>query len=169
MTTSAWLVGHLKAAADLNLFYAEIDDANLAEYPKVAGLDGLPPVGNSGGVPVTLLGSGATRHYGSGGLREVNIDTTSQATCEAAEPTAISRNLINFNNVICTGGPVRAPPSCIVSSLCCASSTVAYCFAAALYVLFFYLYCGLPLCSCFSAWCCSDGGFVQEGKASRCE
>merc|ERR1712086_69473 len=84
---------------------AEIDDANLAEYPKVAGLDGLPPVGNSGGVPVTLLGSGATRHYGSGGLREVNIDTTSQATCEAAEPTAISRNLINFNNVICTGGP----------------------------------------------------------------
>eukprot|EP00658_Telonema_sp_P-2_P024695 TRINITY_DN19930_c0_g1_i1.p1 TRINITY_DN19930_c0_g1~~TRINITY_DN19930_c0_g1_i1.p1 ORF type:complete len:389 (+),score=74.64 TRINITY_DN19930_c0_g1_i1:111-1277(+) len=84
------------------------DDAIVSHYAKVAGLHGT--VSLPTGSPVTLVGSGSTGH-GMGKMMKVNVDTVSQAACEAHEPYAIQQKLINFSNVICTGG-VAGKDSC---------------------------------------------------------
>merc|ERR1711959_242550 len=73
----------------------------LSAYVKVAGLHGSLelPVGS----PVKLVGTGASEH-GSGVLREVQVPTVSKAECMRQDPWAVNHNMINYDDVICTGG-----------------------------------------------------------------
>lgn len=88
-----------------DLCLAELDEpVDLPGYAPVAGLHGrfeLPP-----GSPVVLLGMGSNDRGLHGTLMEVSVNVASQSSCEAAEPKAINQHLINFENVICTGGTV---------------------------------------------------------------
>eukprot|EP00658_Telonema_sp_P-2_P016866 TRINITY_DN16529_c0_g1_i4.p1 TRINITY_DN16529_c0_g1~~TRINITY_DN16529_c0_g1_i4.p1 ORF type:complete len:467 (+),score=69.13 TRINITY_DN16529_c0_g1_i4:118-1518(+) len=87
-----------------DLCMAELEQpADLPSYARVAGLDG--PVDTPAGSPVMLIGMGMTNTPTiTNTLMEVQVNTVSQSACMQQEPGAVDKNLINFDNVICTGG-----------------------------------------------------------------
>jgi hypothetical protein len=82
------------------------------QFAWVNGLNGSISIGD--GEDVILAGFGATQQNGGGQtkvLMEVTVAKRPTSICERQNPSAVRKQYVNYNNVICTGG-TRGKDSC---------------------------------------------------------